>query len=828
MCERPIKAGDNITRKLHMKLTSTIITLSTLLSLPSTIYANQYRVKAEICDSTGEPEMYVTWRIFANDSAKTFIIGDVTGADGKIDKEIAKAGDYLLSLNSMTGAKLLLDFNVSDDTPTADLGTLSLTSDSVTELEEITVTAQKPIIVKEIDRIGYDVQADPEVMSAPLIDILRKVPMVSVDADGNITVNGSSDFKIYKNGRPNNSFTKNAKEIFKAIPASSIKKVEVITDPGAREDAEGVGAILNIVTDSDASINGVMGNISVYGDTKNPVPTPNLWLSSQIGKVTFSLNGGYYNMNRRETENTSHSEGHYLSTGNTLIYDDESSSRRNAYYGGLDLSYEPDTLNLVTVSLNAYQNFGKSDTRRSYRMSDNADQTLYSYTQNSFYPRSQYLDIDGNVNYQRSTRLKGENLTLSYQVSTTGQKQRQQTDYYDLYNPPFDYSGISSDFDLRFIEHTFQFDWTRPVAKKHTLDVGAKYILRRNHSKNFREYIDTERSTYDDFNHNTDIGALYADFRARFGKLNARAGFRYEYSRLAAKFKQGTGTDFSSDINDYVPNVSMSYNLDDANTLKLAFNRRISRPGISYLDPTVASSPNSTSSGNPHLHSASYNSIQFNYSLIKPKFNLDLSLVYRFSNDMIAQTMDIVNDHIYYSYGNVGHSRKFSFTAYFQWTPTNKTTLYGNISYQFERQTMPDGSRLSRPTYNPWLSVNQKLPWHMRLTGNVGWWSGGIYNSYTYGRPGIAYFWNNFRVQKFFLKDDRLSLGVGLSNPFGPYKRKDLIVTSTPDYYSETQSCYAHNFAVTFSVSFRFGSMKASVKKTAASIENDDLQGRKN
>lgn len=811
-----------------MKSISTIITLLTLIVFPTGINASQYRIKAAVTDSIGQPEMYVTWRIFENDSAKTLIMGDVTGDDGIINKEIFKAGNYRLKLNGMTGAKLEIDFSVDNDNPIAELGTLSLCQSDVKMLDELTVTAQKPIVVKEIDRIGYDVQADPEVTTAPLIDILRKVPMVSVDADGNISVNGSSDFKIYKNGRPNNSFTKNAKEIFKAIPASSIKKIEVITDPGAREDAEGVGAILNIVTDSDTTINGVMGNISLYGDSKNPLPTPNIWLSSQIGKVTFSLNGGYYNMNRRETENTTHNEGYYKSTGNTLVFDDESSSRRNAYFGGLDLSYEPDTMNLVTISFNAYQNFGKSDTKRSYRMADNADQTLYSYTQTSFYPRSQYLDIDGNVNYQRSTRLKGENLTLSYQVSTTGQKQRQKTDYTDTYNQPFDYSGIVSDFDLRFIEHTFQFDWTRPIAKKHTLDVGAKYIIRRNHSKNYREYIDTDRSSYDDFNHNTDIGAAYADFRARFGKLNARAGFRYEYSRLAAKFKQGSGKNFSSDINDYVPNASVSYTIDDANTLKLAFNRRISRPGISYLDPTIATTPNSSSSGNPRLHSASYNSLQFNYSLIKSKFNLDLSLVYRFSNDMIAQTMDIVKDHIFYSYGNVGHSRKFSASAYFQWTPSSNTTLYGNMSYHFERQTMPDGSRLSRPTYNPWISVNQKLPWHMRITGNVGWWSGGIYSSYVYGRPGIAYLWNNFRLQKFFLDEDRLSIGAGLSNPFGPYKRKDLVITSSPEYYSESSSCYAHNFAVTFSVSYRFGSLKASVKKTAATIENDDLQGRKN
>lgn len=812
-----------------MKSISVFTTLFILHLLFFHVYAADYHVKASVIDNEGLPEGYVTWRVFRTDStATTPVIGNVTNDSGLIDASLPSEGNFRISLLGMTGASLEINFSISEDNPVADLGILTLSYEESTQLDELTVTAQKPIVVKEIDRIGYDVKADPEVATAPLIDILRKVPLVSVDADGNITVNGSSDFKIYKNGRPNNSFTKNAKDIFKAIPASSIKKIEVITDPGAREDAEGVGAILNIVTDSDTTIEGITGNISVWGDTNNPIPAPKIWLSSQIGKVTFSLNGGYYNMNRRESESSSTTEGYYEDTGNHLHFDENSSSTSNGYYGGLDLSYEPDTLNLVTVAFNAYQNFRKSDSERFYIMDNGNADKMYSYRQISFYPKSNYLDFDGNINYQRSTRLKGENITFSYQISTTGQKQRQQTDYTDLFNPPFDYSGIVSDFDLRFFEHTFQLDWTRPIAQKHTLDVGAKYILRRNRSKNFRDYVGTDQSTYDDFSHNTDIAAAYADFRAHFGKLSARAGFRYEYSRLAAKFKDGKSSDFGSNINDYVPNASLSYAFNDANTLKASFNRRISRPGISYLDPTVSTTPLSTSSGNPHLHSANFNTVSLNYSLIKSKFNLDMSVSYNFSNNMIVNTMKTVNDHIYYSFDNIGHQRRFSVSFYSQWSPSDKTMLYGGMYYSFTRQSMPDGTRLSRPQYNPWISVNQKLPWRMRVTANIGWWSGGLNNAYTYFDPGFAYFWNNFRLQRFFLDNDRLAIGVGLSNPFGPYCRKDKTITRSPGYYAISENRFDHNFAVSFSVNYRFGSLKASVKKTAASIENDDLQGRKN
>lgn len=798
-----------------------------IIHLPNTASAINYRVIANVVNNDGKTEEFVTWRIFTTDSIQdTLVAGNVSGQTGEIVSTLPSAGDYRLSLKGMEGGSLETSFSVSDRHPEANLGTLALNYDA-RQLDEITVTAQKPIVVKEIDRLAYDVTADPESRTSPLIDILRKVPMVAVDGEGNITVNGSSDFKVYKNGRPNNSFTKNAKDIFKAIPASSIRKIEVITDPGAREDAEGVGAVLNIITDSSLNMEGITGTASLYGDTNNSVPTPRLWLSSQIGKVTFSLYGNYYNINRRETEYSSTSIGEYDQTGQTLTFEEEGSSKRNAYSGGFELSYEPDTLNLITASFDIYQNYGKTDSRRDYIMEDANGTLLQSYTQTSFYPQSQYLDLDGNINYQRSTGLKGENITLSYRISTTGQQQDQQTDYTDAINLPVAYSGIKSNFDLRFFEHTVQLDWTRPIASRHTLDVGAKYIARRNHSKNFREYVGSHES-YDDFFHKTDIAAAYADFRAKIGKFGFRGGFRYEYSRLGAKFRSGDGTDFNSHINDYVPNATVSYSPDDANSFKVSFNRRISRPGISYLDPTISSTPQSTTSGNPHLKSTNFNTLQFNYGLIKSKFNFDFSLNYSFSNNALTTTMDVIGDHIYYSYGNTGHFRQISGFAYAQWSPTDKTSVHVNTYLAYVKQKMPDGTELERPVYNPSVTLQQKLPWRMRLIANIGWWSGSVNSAYTYMKPTIAYFWNNLRLQRFFMSEDRLTVGLGLQNPFGPYNRKTISLTRTPDYYCEYTSCSPHNFSVSLSVSYRFGSLKASVKKTAASIENDDLQGRKN
>ena len=134
-------------------------------------------------------------------------------------------------------------------------------SDSITwnkELEGVVVKAQRQLIKQEIDRIGYDVQADEESKTQTVMDMLRKVPMVTVDGEDNILIKGNSNYKIYKNGHLDPSLTKNAKEVLKSMPASMVKRIEVITDPGAREDAEGVDAILNIVMIDGSKMQGMM------------------------------------------------------------------------------------------------------------------------------------------------------------------------------------------------------------------------------------------------------------------------------------------------------------------------------------------------------------------------------------------------------------------------------------------------------------------------------------------------------------------------------------------------------------------------------------------
>ncbi|MDE6464610.1 MAG: TonB-dependent receptor [Muribaculaceae bacterium] len=793
-----------------------------LLSIPAAAFAADYGVEAAAVDSTGTPESFATWRVFAAGDSIRPVKGAVTGDDGKISTTLPHPGEYRIVLVGMSSQPAERTFSVDDAEPVARLGDIILNPAS-TELSEITVTAQRPLVSKEIDRIAYDVAADEESKTAQLTDILRKVPLVTVEPDGTVKVNGSSNFRVYKNGRPNNALTNNAKEIFKAIPASSIRKIEVITDPGAREDAEGVGAILNIITDNNTALKGVTGTVSVYANNYNLTPTPNVYVTTQVDRVTLSVNGGYWNSNRNESESFQSGEGTYLSTGNSLHSERLYYSNSNGGHGGLEASWEPDTMNLITVEANFFassrkpQGFGKS----SLTAADGSP--IYSYSETTFSPKARTFAIDGAVNYQRNTRLKGETITLSYRVSGRNTANRESWLYSELVNPVFDYTGIESDGRQNFIEHTGQVDWSRPYGEHHKLDLGAKFIQRNNSSRNSRDYIGAG-DTYDDFTHRTSIGAAYADYRVSFGRFNARAGLRYEFSHLSARYRSGEGRHWGSSLNDLAPNASVSWNVNDANTLKLSYNRRISRPSIDYLDPTVSETPQITSQGNPNLGSSAQDRISFNYNLIKPKIMLDVSAGVTFSNNQLMQTKEVRDQHTYYSYDNADHYRGVYISPYMQWSPGSKTQIMLNAYVSWQRFHSPaKGLTKCHWTYNPYVNITQKLPWKLTLRGWGGYWSG-YADIYTINKPSANDIWYGLSLQRSFLRDDRLTVQLSSMNPFGPSQSLMRMYSINTDLDNEVEYRRMHNRTFSLSVSFRFGSLTASVRKTAASISNDDLQ----
>lgn len=799
-----------------------------LLSCGINAIAADYKVTGTVTDSIGNPESFATIRIFTDGDSIHPVKGNLTDDAGKFSIPLPAAGSYRVNVTSFGKIPDTREISVSKEHPTANLAQIRL-RDASNMLEEVEVTAQKPLVSKEIDRIGYDVQSDPDSKTTQLDEMLKRVPLVSVDPDGTIKVKGSTNFKIYKNGRPNNSFSRNAKDIFKSIPASMIKKIEVVTDPGAREDAEGTSAILNIVTMENTTVRGVTGSAGLYYTTPG-YPTPNLWLSSQIDKVSFSVYAGGSIQSEKQSKGSSETLTHYEDSGNDLLSTSESTGKGYVTYFGTDVSFELDSLNLFTAEFGGYLYDFSNNSHATSAMNDAAGNPVYSYSSTSRTKPNRYLDFNGGFNYQRSTRRKGETITLSYLISTTDQKQHSITEYEDPVNMPVPYTGIDNNFRLNFIEHTGQIDWTHPINDFNKFDVGSKYINRRNHSTNDIDYLDYDKD-HSDFTHITQVFALYCDYRFKYRRFGARAGLRYEYSRLSAKYADGSNAPFHSNLSDWVPNAALSYDINDGNSLKLSYSSRINRPGISQLNPAVVESPTSISTGNPNLGSSRYQSLTLNYNLISRRISLDINAGYTFSNNAVINVQNLIDGDILKStYANEGRRRTFNISGWTQWQITKKTSLMLNLSGSWDRyENRSLDIKEQGWSMNYFGRIRQKLPWDLDLSAYFSGWQPGISLYTKYTTPWFDNFFYGLDLQKSFLKEKRLSVRIGISNPFKNSVRKYSSEPINAGYsgYSRSKQYNAAN-NLSLSVSYRFGSLNVQVKKTATSISNNDVENRKN
>ena len=782
---------------------------------------NKYHIRFLLKDSLGNAESFATIKIFKSGKTKKPIITNITDLNGFFVDSISSKGKYSLQITSVGKNPLNQDFSV-ENSGTTDLGTLTL-HDNENLLSEIVVTAQKPLISTEIDRVKYDMQSDEDSKTNNLLEMLKKVPYVTVDGQDNIQVNGSSSFKIYKNGKPNTSWSNNPKDVLKSIPANIIKRVEVITEPGAKYDAEGLTGILNIVTIDNAVFKGVAGSVNAGASVKDSY-NGSAYLTTQIGKYTGSFNYGFQNSGSKITKSEFSSENRYIQSGIT-----EKSSGWNDYpgwfhYGNIDNSLEIDSLNLITFMFGGYYNDSKRNGYGINEMYDTENNLLNSWKYKNDDNKNSYYDLYGKLDYQHLTHRKNESLIFSYLVSTTNSDDESRTEYFDIINATHINRWQYRTGDMNFQEHTFQFDWTRPFGKGHKIETGAKYILRLNKSNTVTDYEKTEK-VESIFHHDTQVAALYAEYSYNTLKWGARAGLRYEYSHLASKDKYKPQNNFSSDFNDFVPTLSLNYKINPSNNLKLNFATRINRPGIYYLNPAITKSPTSWNYGNPDLESSRRHSLSLNYSLMTPKIILNLTATGGYSDNMITSTIFVKDNIKHFTYDNIGSEKSIGASLYLKWQIARKTDfmINGHVGYADIRN---NDTGLKNYGWNMYAYAifNQILPWKIKLGLTGSLYKSGI--SDLYYRNGTLYADYSINLSRSFLKDDKLTFRISATNPIGNSKTRMEQNIINGDYTGT--SVYRYNKQnVYFSVSFRFGELKAGVKKTNKTIENSDLQGGK-
>lgn len=808
-----------------------VITSNSLSAQTRETSGARYTVSGAVRDSISDEGEPMATVIVQSSSEETY--GN-TDTEGRFTISVPETGKYTIRIVSMGRKEVIRNFEISEDVRHVDLGIIRMQDDRQ-QLSEAVVSKQVPFVKTEVDKLSYQISEDPDAKTSNVLDMLRKVPRVTVDGEDNILVNGQSNFKIYVNGRPSNMFSNKPGQILKSMPAESIKKVEVISDPGSKFDAEGVGGILNIVMNTKRA-DGY--NVSVNAGGGNKGGNAGAYAAAKIGKLSVSANYGfnYYMLDN----STNVSEREVFGQDGQMLQRNESDfsmdSRMPMHYGSLEMSYDIDSLNLVTLSGNLFLMNMNSTSDMTYNMYGPAGAPVYDYLQNS---RFNMKNGSGsiNANWQHSFRKRpGEMLTLSYMYSNTPNGQHSYMDVAQFNGDRSEamtlHNHIRNISDASSQEHTAQIDYVIPFAGKHRFETGAKYIGRFNNSDGVNEYRESPEETWREdplspsqkYRHTQNIFAIYADYTVTLGQFGIKAGARAEETLQKISYIKPENSYVNADFTDIVPNISLSWSPSMMQTLQLTYNMRISRPGIYYLNPfrqTINSSE--ITYGNPDLVSEKNHTAALNYSVFQMKFGVNCSLRYSFTNNSISSYQFVDEEGVLNNtYGNVGKNSSIGTSVYAYWNPTTDTRIFlngdiryasykGNPSYEYL-----EGLSSSGWAGNCFLGIQQSFKYGFRLSANGGYFSSGVNLQ---GKGPSSYFYS-LSLNKSFL-DGKLNLSLNATNFIDP--RRHYITTVNTEYLkSRTDSSNDSSYLV-FSISYSFGNLKQIVKKVARGIVNDDL-----
>jgi len=389
---------------------------------------------------------------------------------------------------------------------------------------EVTVTAQKPLVKMEADKIIFSMEADPEAQTTNSLEMLRKVPLISVDAEENITLNGQSNFKVLVNGKSSNMMSKNFKEVLKSLPANTIKDIEVITNPSSKYDAEGVGGIINIIT-TKKTINGYNGSVSAGIDSRGSF-NGSAYLATKIEKFSFSAS--LYGSQFKQPVSKSSSESEYFNNSDFHYSNSNGTNSYNGLSKGIsgEASYEIDSLNLISVSFWGNEGSYTNNQHNENQYLNTANEITRKYFSNTTNKNS-YGGFSGNIDYQKTFKKPDKTFTISYKLDNNPNKSKFNTDVTGVTSYP-SYKQRSENKSLGR-EQTVQIDYYDPLNKIHHIEGGTKFILRQNTSNSEVFRNDTVKlDNANDLDYNQYILGAYLGYLFKLEKFSIKTGMRIE------------------------------------------------------------------------------------------------------------------------------------------------------------------------------------------------------------------------------------------------------------------------------------------------------------
>lgn len=803
-------------------------------SKPAAISSDSQRGNAKITGYTVDSTLtkaveYANVALYDAISGK-LIDGAVADEKGKFTLSRLAPGSYRLVISFIGyNAKPVDNIQVTKG-QIKDVGVVRLASNTRT-LNEITVAGKKALVEDKVDRLIYNADNDVAAKGGDAIDILKKVPMLSVDPTGNVTLQGSSSVRVLINNKPSSILAGNLADALRQIPADLIKTVEVITSPSAKYDAEGSGGIINIITKKN-TLQGL--HLDVDGGAGNRNSTLGLNGSFRKDKLGVNLNGNgrlIYNPSASDLNQTT-----FLASGATPI---QTSQHISAFDKGTFAQYA------LGLDYDLAQNQSLTAGVRLGIRNLNQDQ---HQTTNVLSSENINLPSKRNVNTQNLSNSIDVNLDYLHTYPKDGNGQQKELSISGQYSR----SNLTNNFDANLLDTTgvvssrqrnlnnatnqefiLQTDYQAPVSKRLQLEVGAKNTYREVTSdysyllagSTSAFVIDPNRPsgflTYDQ-----NIAAAYLASTLTFANgLVIKPGVRYEYTSIVAS--AGTGPISIPAYGRLLPSINIGKKVGESSSLKFGYTRRIRRPFIDDLNPNFnTANPLNIKVGNPYLKPETVDRIELGYSTQVKKTYLNFSLYARLNRDdiqSISQRSDTLAGAVVTRVTNLGKEYNYgtNLFATFNLTPRWSVNTNIDIMYRFIQGLSLDINGLSVTT------SNQGFRWGGRLDTQVQFGKGWVAQA-NFGYRGkdialqgyrIGFAQYSLGVRKSFT-NKRGSVGLVAENFLTQGMRFTSILNSAQ--FNQDFRQYIYNSSVRATLSYKFGSLNGAKVKKSKSISEEN------
>ncbi|MBN2730329.1 MAG: outer membrane beta-barrel protein [Bacteroidales bacterium] len=791
-----------------------LVCLGLLLGFSGSLFG-QVKVNGVLQDSTDHSVLAFANIALLQLPDSSFITGTTTDEFGKFTLK-ADSGSYFMRISYLGYGTQYLPLELNGSEKEMNIGAIGI-SKSGENLGEVVITAKKPMYAYEGEKKVYNVSEDPSVQGGVATDALQNAPGVYVDMEGNITLRGVSGVEIWINDKPSRIKAEGLKEFLKQLPANSIEKIEVITNPSARYGAEGTAGIINIVTYEKIKQNQLFS----FGYNGSTQTSYSPWVSYVYSNEKFSFNT-YLSMSRFNSEGTSNSSGLVLHDGDTIYETTSSSQNEYSYgwmYGHVSLEYEFNKNNNVGIwgGASVSKNDGNSSSS-STRLMDTGD--LFEYS-NSYTGEGDGQNWYGGLTYEHKFKKEGhkftidgyagnyssDNLTESsriFNVQTWENLQYQDDSYYDGL-----WSGL-------------EFNYENPLGKNRSIEAGVEmgYNTSNNESKIDTFGFDSQEYFYvEEFSNLMDLNTMsmasYITYSDTLWFINYKAGLRHEYAEMTMN-SVALNDELYRTYSTLFPTLHLNTKTKNNDNYTLSYSRRVDYPQW-QLDPFINRvNPDYLSSGNPYLDPAFTDAFEFGYAhFFKGGSNIMATIYHRRTNLDITQTSESVFDTLLNRY-----------TVYSTWINSGKNIFTGaDLTLTWVPKPM-FRIMLNTNLYNKdiyadlgdYVVDKEDFTWDSKLIFmlNMGIFRlniMGIYRAADQNLTGSVddnYFIN--ATASADLLKRKLSLRLGMMDVFNMMERTSN--TSTPTYISLSSSKRKSQY-LTFGITFRFGKLELEQKQMA-------------